>query len=251
MINNIIYDILTSKPQVNLNMRKYHLAQVCRYSASVIIPVIVCASAEYMLRGTFINTSTIAASIASIRLYYQLNTSEKIKKYNESLNQAKEIFEDMDTDGTMISLSYIPPGHNVFGPVANLRPFNAIIIGFLIKIFMHEKCEFTSLRIYRRNIGGVCIRGEGTRALATALQDPSCKLTELELEECNIGPEGAKALANALQSKNCKITSLNLGHNNIGPEGAMALANALQSKHCKITSLDLTRNKIGREGAIA
>jgi uncharacterized protein len=59
------------------------------------IPLIVCMSTEYMLYGTFISTttlaSTLAVSIASIRLYRQLNASPQTRACHESRPEGKKI----------------------------------------------------------------------------------------------------------------------------------------------------------------
>ena len=57
-----------------------------------------------------------------------------------------------------------------------------------------------------------------------------CRVTELRLNECELGEGGAQAIAAALRVKNT-VTSLNLETNELGEGGGQAIAAALRVNH--------------------
>ena len=74
-------------------------------------------------------------------------------------------------------------------------------------------------------------------------------ITEVNLDDNNIGDTGATALAEALKG-NSTFKYLYLGKNNIGDRGAIALAEALKV-NSTITNVNLYDNNIGATGARA
>jgi hypothetical protein len=74
-----------------------------------------------------------------------------------------------------------------------------------------------------------------------------CRVTELRLNECELGEGGAQAIAAALRVKNT-VTSLNLETNELGEGGGQAIAAALRENHT-LTSLVLGYNSLGEGGA--
>ena len=85
------------------------------------------------------NTSIIAAPIASIGIYYQLNTYKKKKKYEELLKNAHFYL-----NGTWMSFDnhYYRPEDIDIDPRA--KPED---IDDLTALLVHEKCKTTSLSI--------------------------------------------------------------------------------------------------------
>eukprot|EP00571_Detonula_confervacea_P001949 CAMPEP_0172320422 /NCGR_PEP_ID=MMETSP1058-20130122/40545_1 /TAXON_ID=83371 /ORGANISM="Detonula confervacea, Strain CCMP 353" /LENGTH=405 /DNA_ID=CAMNT_0013035691 /DNA_START=6 /DNA_END=1220 /DNA_ORIENTATION=+ len=84
------------------------------------------------------------------------------------------------------------------------------------------------------------ISDEGSSAIASYLERPSCPLVELWLGRNQIGPLGAVDIAAALTNnvENSKMKCLGLYLNPIGNKGAMALATMLRKNHT-LTTVDV------------
>lgn len=100
------------------------------------------------------------------------------------------------------------------------------------------------------NLSSNDIDAEGAKEIAEALK-VNRSLTRLNLtHNRRIGNEGAKALANVLKSNiNSTLTELFLNQNEIGLEGAIAIAEAIKV-NLSLAYLNLWENKIDDEGAI-
>ena len=108
-----------------------------------------------------------------------------------------------------------------------------------------ENCKLTQLNLGQCNLTHICIE-----SLYKALQDKHCKLTVLSLEWNPMTDEGAKKLfKNALATKNCKLTQLYLGQCELTDQCIPSLCTALQHKRCEVTLLSLERNRIIDKGA--
>ncbi|MBD1585950.1 hypothetical protein [Pseudomonas typographi] len=86
------------------------------------------------------------------------------------------------------------------------------------------------------------IAEQGTRAIASMLEHPDCRLAILNLVAGGVNDQGASALARALASGHCPLVKLNLSANEITPAGATALADAINRSHGKLESLNLRDN---------
>ncbi|RMX52704.1 hypothetical protein pdam_00004199 [Pocillopora damicornis] len=95
---------------------------------------------------------------------------------------------------------------------------------------------------------GIQITDDGVASLCQALQTPTCKVTDLGLEDNQITDAGVASLCEALQTPTCKVTMLYLGRNQITDAGAASLCQALQTPTCKVTDLDLAGNQITDAG---
>eukprot|EP00062_Callorhinchus_milii_P026714 gi/632989153/ref/XP_007883495.1/ PREDICTED: NACHT, LRR and PYD domains-containing protein 3-like [Callorhinchus milii] len=119
------------------------------------------------------------------------------------------------------------------------------------------------------------LKDSGIKQLSDALRKPECKLerlwlrdnrltddctedlvsalstnhslTELYLDNNNLGDSGMKRLSGALRKQECKLQKLELGHNNLTAKCTEDLASAL-SKNCSLTELHLHNNKLADSG---
>ena len=86
-------------------------------------------------------------------------------------------------------------------------------------------------------LSGMGISEIGAGEIANSLS--SSEVTELHLENNELGTQGASIIANALEKS--KLTYLSLMNNVIGDPGALAIAKNLPKS--KLTTLDLRRNR--------
>jgi Ran GTPase-activating protein (RanGAP) involved in mRNA processing and transport len=92
------------------------------------------------------------------------------------------------------------------------------------------------------------ITEEQVLSLAEALKS-NTSLTELNLENNQIGASGGASIAEALKS-NTSLTTLNLSWNQIGASGGASIAEALKS-NTSLTELNLENNQIEDSGGAA
>ncbi|XP_072133528.1 uncharacterized protein [Mobula birostris] len=76
----------------------------------------------------------------------------------------------------------------------------------------------------------------GVKLLSAALGNPECKLQKLQLDNIGLTDSGAKDLVSAL-STNPKLTELNLSYNKLGDSGVKLVSAALKNSDCKIQKL--------------
>ncbi|XP_076147989.1 uncharacterized protein LOC143132392 isoform X2 [Alosa pseudoharengus] len=117
----------------------------------------------------------------------------------------------------------------------------------------------------------------GVKQLTDAQKDPGCKLkiirflktdasenacayltkvvgtnplllSELDLNERNLGDSGVQQFCALLEDSHCKLTKLKLDYNNITEEGCVHLTKALTSNPSHLIELDLSRNELGDSG---
>jgi Ran GTPase-activating protein (RanGAP) involved in mRNA processing and transport len=101
--------------------------------------------------------------------------------------------------------------------------------------------SLTQLNLQQNNIGE-----EGAHRIVGALEK-NTSLKELNLQQNKIGRFGAYYIAKALE-ENTSLTQLNLQQNNIGDDDALHIAFTLE-KNTSLTKLNLQQNKIGDYGA--
>lgn len=99
------------------------------------------------------------------------------------------------------------------------------------------------------DLGHNSLGDAGAQTIAGALSDRGCKLKELHLVFCGIGPVGAGHLANSLVT-NTELQELFLGHNPIEDTGTIHLAEMLE-KNRTLNALYLRSVKMTAEGAAA
>ncbi|KAL6483945.1 hypothetical protein MHYP_G00088180, partial [Metynnis hypsauchen] len=85
----------------------------------------------------------------------------------------------------------------------------------------------------------------GVKELSDLLEDPHCKLENLQLEHCGIKGGGCAALVKALKSNpSSHLRELNLSNNNLGDAGAKEFSDLLKDPYCKLKKLELSHCKI-------
>ncbi|KAG2466333.1 NAL12 protein, partial [Polypterus senegalus] len=77
----------------------------------------------------------------------------------------------------------------------------------------------------------------GARQLSEGLRSHNCKLETLELQYCRLTSACCSALSLVLSSPNSQLTELNLDNNNLGDSGARQLSEGLRSDNCKLETL--------------
>ncbi|XP_067916072.1 NACHT, LRR and PYD domains-containing protein 12-like isoform X4 [Heterodontus francisci] len=78
----------------------------------------------------------------------------------------------------------------------------------------------------------------GVKLLSEGLRNPDCKIQKLQLENNKLTDSCIKDLASAL-STNQSLTDLDLNDNELGDSGVKLLSEALRNPDCKIQELDL------------
>ncbi|RMX38576.1 hypothetical protein pdam_00023686, partial [Pocillopora damicornis] len=104
-------------------------------------------------------------------------------------------------------------------------------------------CKVTNLHLNNNHITDA-----GVASLCQALQTPACKVTELELGCNQITDAGVASLCQALQTSSCRVTTLLLCGNQITDAGVASLCQALQTPACKVIELYLYDNQITDAG---
>ena len=108
----------------------------------------------------------------------------------------------------------------------------------IVKFLQDERCQLTSLSLRQNEIGD-----EGASMLfKDVLTSEFCKLTQLDLGDCDLTYQCMPDLFKALKDERCQLTSLSLKSNEISDEAAsMLFKDVLTSEFCKLTHLDLGR----------
>ncbi|XP_076836591.1 NACHT, LRR and PYD domains-containing protein 12-like isoform X2 [Brachyhypopomus gauderio] len=92
----------------------------------------------------------------------------------------------------------------------------------------------------------------GVKQLSALLEDPHCKLENLDLDNCHISAEGCAALFSALRSNpSSHLRGLNLNLNVTGDSGVKQLSALLEDPHCTLEILLLEYCMISEEGCVA
>ncbi|XP_072892381.1 NACHT, LRR and PYD domains-containing protein 14-like isoform X3 [Hemitrygon akajei] len=130
--------------------------------------------------------------------------------------------------------------------------------------------SLTRLEVGNNNLGD-----SGVKTLSTALKDPNCKmqklclskngltadcardltsivaanptLTELDLDQNQLGDSGVEVLSEALRKSNCNVQELSLNDNSLTASAAEHLASAL-GNNPSLTALSLGDNNLGDSG---
>ena len=100
-------------------------------------------------------------------------------------------------------------------------------------------CKVTNLHINNNHITDA-----GVASLCQALQTPACKVTELHLGCNQVTDAGVASICQALQTPTCKITKLDVASNQITDAGVASLCQALQTPTCKVTRLVVGGNQV-------
>ena len=104
-------------------------------------------------------------------------------------------------------------------------------------------CKVTNLHLNNNHITDA-----GVASLCQALQTPACKVTELELGCNQVTDAGVTSICQALQTPTCKVTKLDVASNQITDAGVASLCQALQTPACKVTALNLRDNQVTDAG---
>ena len=102
--------------------------------------------------------------------------------------------------------------------------------------------------VKRRRDGVKFLNGAGLQDKLNCL-NAWCRVTVLDLNECELREGGAQAIAAALRV-NTMLTELHLHYNQLGEGGAQAIAAALRV-NATLTNLNLWNNSLGEGGAQA
>ena len=102
----------------------------------------------------------------------------------------------------------------------------------------NDHCKLTELDLRECSLTEHCIP-----RMCEALQNESCKLTVLLLWNNNIGDKGVVMLfQDALTKEQCKLTELNLDGCELTDRCISTVSEALQDERCRLTQLSLTSN---------
>uniref|UniRef100_A0A8C4T866 Uncharacterized protein n=1 Tax=Erpetoichthys calabaricus TaxID=27687 RepID=A0A8C4T866_ERPCA len=85
-------------------------------------------------------------------------------------------------------------------------------------------------------------------ALSSALSTPHSPLTDLDLNDNQLGDSGVDQLCEGLRSENCKLEHLGLSECGLTSGCCSALSLALSAPHSPLTDLDLNYNQLGDSG---
>uniref|UniRef100_A0AAY4AND0 NACHT domain-containing protein n=1 Tax=Denticeps clupeoides TaxID=299321 RepID=A0AAY4AND0_9TELE len=81
------------------------------------------------------------------------------------------------------------------------------------------------------------LQDSGVELLSTSLEDPQCKLEDLQLRDCSLSAVSCSALSSALRSNSSHLRILDLSINNLQDSGVELLCTALEDPHCKLETL--------------
>ncbi|XP_072552305.1 NACHT, LRR and PYD domains-containing protein 3-like [Salminus brasiliensis] len=109
-------------------------------------------------------------------------------------------------------------------------------------IKLHRSSHLRELNLSWNKMGD-----SGVKVLSDLLEDPHCKLEELQLECCGITEEGCAALVKALISKPSNLRKLNLNYNQPGESGRKGLSDLLKDPNCKLQTLQLCEASLLQE----
>ncbi|KAK7124022.1 hypothetical protein R3I93_022204 [Phoxinus phoxinus] len=92
--------------------------------------------------------------------------------------------------------------------------------------------------------------GDSVHLLSAVLEDPHCKLENLQLWDCGVTDEGCAALTSALRSNPSHLRKLDLSRNKLG-DSVHLLSAVLEDPHCKLENLWLRDCGVTDEGCAA
>ncbi|KAK7118084.1 hypothetical protein R3I94_021810 [Phoxinus phoxinus] len=92
--------------------------------------------------------------------------------------------------------------------------------------------------------------GDSVHLLSAVLEDPRCKLENLQLSCCGVTDEGCAALTSALRSNPSHLRTLDLSGNKLG-DSVHLLSAVLEDPHCKLETLRLCGCGVTDEGCAA
>ena len=110
-------------------------------------------------------------------------------------------------------------------------------IPILCNALQDKHCRLTDLTLENNDMGN-----KGARMLfEDALTKEHCKLNKLNLRRCLLTELCIPSLCEALQDESCQLIDLTLSDNGIGDSGAcMLFEDGLTKEHCELTKLDLS-----------
>uniref|UniRef100_A0A8C4RE44 Uncharacterized protein n=1 Tax=Erpetoichthys calabaricus TaxID=27687 RepID=A0A8C4RE44_ERPCA len=110
----------------------------------------------------------------------------------------------------------------------------------------HSPAVLISVYLHRLSECGLTSRC--CSALSSALSAPHSPLTELQLDDNQLGDSGVTELCEGLRSTNCKLEKLCLRLCELTSGCCSALSSGLTAGHSRLTELDLSENKLGDSG---
>ncbi|KAG2460294.1 NLRP3 protein, partial [Polypterus senegalus] len=106
-----------------------------------------------------------------------------------------------------------------------------------------ESCKLEKLSLSLCGLTSRCCR-----ALSSVLSSPHSQLTELTLDNSNMGDTGMDQLCEGLRSKTCKLEKLGMSQCGLTSTCCSALSSVLSSSHSRLTELVLSNNKLEDSG---
>uniref|UniRef100_A0AAR2K6Y0 NACHT domain-containing protein n=1 Tax=Pygocentrus nattereri TaxID=42514 RepID=A0AAR2K6Y0_PYGNA len=91
----------------------------------------------------------------------------------------------------------------------------------------------------------------GVMLLSGLLEDPHCKLENLQLFSCDLTEKSCAILLTALSLSSSSLRQLNLGNNELQDSGVKLFSAGLANPHCKLEIIWLCNCGIGEEGCAA
>lgn len=116
----------------------------------------------------------------------------------------------------------------------------------LCQALCHPNCRLTNL-----NMENCQVKPRAMNILADALCDPNGKVVDLSFQGCDISLQGANALRMALCHPNCKVKRLAIVGGALRDIGVRVLSEALCNPNCQLTKIDLEDTACGVDGARA
>ncbi|XP_051781738.1 NACHT, LRR and PYD domains-containing protein 3-like isoform X1 [Erpetoichthys calabaricus] len=110
--------------------------------------------------------------------------------------------------------------------------FTSACCSALSSVFSSPNSQLTELVLNNNNLGD-----SGARQLSEGLRSDNCKLEKLGLYSCGLTSACCSALSSVLSSPNSQLTELDLDINNLGDSGAHQLSEGLRSDNCKLETL--------------
>ncbi|CAH3137718.1 unnamed protein product [Pocillopora meandrina] len=125
----------------------------------------------------------------------------------------------------------------------SLSDQNVANFASLCQALQTPTCKVTNLHLNNNHITDA-----GVASLCQAFQTPACKVTELELGCNQVTDAGVASICQALQTPTCKVTKLDVASNQITDAGVASLCQVLQTPTCKVTELNLRDNQVTDAG---
>uniref|UniRef100_A0A8C1PAW1 NACHT domain-containing protein n=1 Tax=Cyprinus carpio TaxID=7962 RepID=A0A8C1PAW1_CYPCA len=245
----LVFVLLNSEEELDeFKLSKYDPSEKCLLR---LMPVIK-ASRRANLSSCGITQKGCAALISALRSNPS-HLTELNLSYNKPGDSGVKLLSTLLKDPHYLSFSlthktiiFLPLKHSI-----NLEKWN-------IHMTCKEGCAalISALRSNPSHLREVNLNNNkpgdsGMKLLSALLEDPHCKLQNLQLSYCSIGEKDCSALISGLRSNPSHLRELNLSCNKLGNSGVKPLSALLEDPHCKLQKLQLWDCSIEEEGCAA